>query len=135
MAWGTPKMKGKAMRTMLSIFLAGSLALLVGGAAFAKSSEKASGEITHVDAKARTISVKSSDRVIDFEVAADATVMSGPHAEDLGMLEPGQKVDVTYSEEGKSAVASHIEVARASSSFSTSHPYGGTASSNAGSAD
>jgi len=111
------------MRKTLSLFVMTSRALLVGGAALARTDMRASGKLTRIDTAARTFALKSFGHEMDFKLADDATVMAGPRAEEFKALEPGQEVKVIYSEEGSSRLATHVEVASSRSAAVSTAPH------------
>jgi hypothetical protein len=97
--------------------------LLLGGAPTASakaSAHKLSGEVTSIDAAARTLSVSTHPKsahpeAMKFSLASDAKVMAGPKAEELGHLKVGDPVTVTYVTHGTSHTATRIELSRSSS--------------------
>jgi hypothetical protein len=74
--------------------------------ALASSSEqRLAGKVSHLDARARTLAVMREDvgvtaRETSFQLADDAKIMRGGKATSLEDLQVGQKVEVTYADEG-----------------------------------
>ena len=101
-------------------------ALLVGGAfllagapmALAKTAEhQFSGEVTHVDAAAKTLAVKDPSakaaKEMTFTLLPETKIMEGPKARHLAELKVGEKVKVSYADQGMTHQAQRIEVAPA----------------------
>jgi hypothetical protein len=101
------------MRPVSAVLLSAALALLVATGAVAKpATQKLSGTLSAVDAKARTIAVKHGDHEEHFELAPSAKIMAGAKPESLDALAVGDSVAVIYTDEGKTHVAERIDVAK-----------------------
>jgi Cu/Ag efflux protein CusF len=69
----------------------------------------ASGEITAVDAKAGTLSIKNKDGVLNFTIAKDCKISTADKPDaTVSDLKVGDKVRVVYSEEAGAKVAQKI---------------------------
>ena len=67
------------------------------------------GGITAVDAKAGTLSIKKGKETTDFQVSAKCKVLlTGKENQIVADLKVGDKVTVTYTEEGGAKVAHRI---------------------------
>ena len=61
-------------------------------------SKRVSGSIRSVDADNRTLTIKSHDKTLQFQVANNATIKhNGAENADLSDLQPGQRVDIGYN--------------------------------------
>ena len=96
------------MRKTMSLLMVGALALGVAGAAFAKGAEKVMGSLSKIDASARTFTVDAAGHPMDFTLAPGGVVMEDGKATSLGVLRSGEKVTVSYHDEGARHVASRI---------------------------
>ena len=102
-----------------------ALALLVGvvavgGAASAQVRVKekvgfaVTGEITAIDAAAKTITVKSTnDKGVVYKVDATASIMSGGKKVGLGELSKGMSVAMNGQDDGTTKLATYIKVVKA----------------------
>jgi hypothetical protein len=98
------------MRASASFALSVLLVLAGVSIAFAAETPRMfEGRIAAVDASGRTLAVKDSGKQMDFSIAEDALVMSGPRARAVSDLHKGDTVVVSYFERKGSNVAERIE--------------------------
>ena len=105
--------------SMLALSLLVGVAV-IGGAASAqvRAKEKVgfavTGEITAIDAAAKTITVKSTnDKGLVYKVDDTASIMSGAKKLSLGDLSKGMSVAMNGQDDGTNKVATYIKVVKA----------------------
>lgn len=102
------------MRSKTAAVLVGAAFLLAGAPlALAKSAaHQFWGEVSHLDSTAKTLAVKpnSGKQEMTFTLAPDAKIMQGSKAKSLAELKVGERVKVSYADEGSTHRAQRIEV-------------------------
>jgi hypothetical protein len=104
------------MRSKVAAILVGGAFLFAGAPmALAKTAEhQFSGVVSHLDSAARTLAVKNHDggtgKEMKFALASDAKIMQGSQARGLGQLKIGERVKVTYADQGSTHQAKRIDV-------------------------
>jgi hypothetical protein len=107
------------MRSRIAAALAGAAFVLAVALPALSAELQLSGKLTQLDAKARTLAVMKDSSAMSapatsFTLAPDAKIMHGAKATSLGDLSVGQRVKVTYADEGSTHRANRIEVLTAS---------------------
>ena len=74
------------------------------------AAKAAAGELTAVDATAKTFSVKSKSATESFTLGTGATITMQGKAGQFSDLKIGQKVEVRYNMEGSNRVATSITI-------------------------
>jgi hypothetical protein len=102
------------MRSKTAAVLVGTAFLLAGAPlALAKPAQHQFwGQVSQLDSAARTLAVKpnSGKQEMTFTLAPDAKIMQGAKARSLADLEVGERVKVSYADEGTAHKAERIEV-------------------------
>lgn len=103
------------MHARMAALLVGAAVLFSGAPlALAKPAHhQFSGEVSQIDGAAKTVVVKQKTKAGDemtFSVGLDTKIMQGSRAKSLGELEIGERVKLTYADEGPKHVAKRIEV-------------------------
>lgn len=104
------------MRSMTVAFLVGAAFLLLGAPmGLAKpAAHLFSGEVSHLDKAAKTLAVKERAgkpwKEMTFTLAPNAKITQGAQAKSLGELKVGERVRVTYDEQGDAHQAQKVEV-------------------------
>jgi hypothetical protein len=102
------------MRSKTAMAVVGA-AMLAAAPMAAMAAEHFTGDISQLDAKAKTLAVKEHGRTMTFALAPYATIMQGPKARELTDLRVGEQVKVSYANEGATHRAERIDVLQARS--------------------
>lgn len=103
------------MRSAFATFAAAALLVAgtSGAALAAGTSHEFSGNVSHVNATAKTLIVRQTRyprKEMSFELAPNAKILWGKHAKTLTDLRVGQHVMVSYSDKGRNHEAHRIEL-------------------------
>lgn len=103
------------MRSRFAAILVSGAFLLAGApVAVAKTMQhQFSGEVSRTDSTAKTFVVKdhaTSAKEMTFSLAPDAKIMQGAKARSLAELKVGERVKVSYTDEGSKHQAKRVEV-------------------------
>lgn len=115
------------MRFKTGAILVGSAFLLAGAsAALAKSADQHfSGKVKSIDQTEKTlvVSSESGKEQMTFKLASDAKIMQGTTAESLTALKVGERIKVSYLDEGSRHQANRIDLLSGSvAKAKTTHP-------------
>jgi hypothetical protein len=94
-------------RTVKMVALCSALTLAVGSLAWADTT---SGKISDVNASAKTFTIRNAKGKSTYTLAKDGRVMVGETMGTFEALKPSEHVTVDWSLDGKSRVASRVEV-------------------------
>jgi hypothetical protein len=104
------------MRSKIAAVLAGGAFLLAGAmpALAVTADHQLSGKVSHLDAKAKTVAVKeeggTTAKVTSFTLAPDAKVMEGSKVRTFAELKVGERIMVTYTDQGSTHQAKQIDM-------------------------
>lgn len=104
------------MHSRIAAVLVGGVALFLAGAPMGVANaagHQLSGEVSQLDATAKTVTVKetrASGKEMTFTMAPSVKIMQGSRPKNLGDLEIGTRVTVTYADKGSTHMAKRIEV-------------------------
>ncbi|HRC85010.1 MAG TPA: hypothetical protein PK413_05320 [Thermoanaerobaculia bacterium] len=76
----------------------------------AHAAKTAVGELATIDAAAKSLSVKVKGKTDSFTLAPNATITMNGKPAQISDLKVGEKVEVTYTVQGTSMVASNVTV-------------------------
>jgi hypothetical protein len=103
------------MRSKIAAVFAGAAFLSALALPAVAAELQLSGKLTRLDAKAKTLAVmkdsgSAAAQTTSFTLAPDAKIMQGTRTTSLDDLEVGQRVKVTYADEGSMHRAKRVEV-------------------------
>jgi len=100
------------MRSKTALAVMG--AYILAAAPMARAAEHFTGDISQLDAKAKTVAVKEhgmkAGKEMTFALAPDAKIMQGAKAKALTDLRVGEQVKVSYANQGATHQAERIDV-------------------------
>ena len=111
------------MKKIFALVVAFGMVVVMSGSTFAAEATKAAepakeakkvtqvtGEVTAVDAKANTVTVKGKKGDVTVEVTADTKITAGKEAKAIADVMAGEKVTVKYVEQDGKNTAKSIDV-------------------------
>ena len=100
------------MKAVLVFIVAFGFVMMTTANAPAKvMASKISGEVTAVDAAAKTVTVKTKDKEITMMVTDKTSIAQGKEKKTLADIQSGTKVTAKYVTEGDKMTASSIHIA------------------------